>query len=111
MTTRIDIIREAIRAEGGNIPVKCGGDYYADGPNSGSANKYSKAHRVRNETIYKVDKHYDGLTDEARKRVVVALRAHPGVKDAYLSRPYTHNRSVVTQGHLKIVFDGTAYSN
>ena len=94
MTTRIGIIREAIKAEGGSEHIV----HYCDGPNSGSSFRDTKQKRL-NETIYKVEKCTDGLTVEARKRVVEALRAHPDVKTAYLSRRY-----LKVEGHLKIVF-------
>jgi len=99
MTTRIGIIREAIEAEGGNRPEKSGFDYYADGPSSSATSKR------RNESVYKVPRYHDGLTLERRKRVVDALRQHPDVKDAYLSRPCksVYAASVVG-GHLKVVF-------
>ena len=112
---RIDIIRKAIEAEGGQAPERCGTDYYADGPLSGS---HVPGRIKANETIYKVPKERDGLTVEAREQVVDSLRLHPDVKDAYLSRPYRTTyfseslgrRVDYTQfGHLKVVFDGTAY--
>lgn len=95
--TRIGIIREAIEAEGGNriSSNNRAKQYYADGPNIHA----SRQMRLKKEANYKIDKAYDGLTEEARKRVVLALRNHPMVKDAYLSRPYNGD-----EGHLKVVF-------
>lgn len=109
--TRIGVIREAIVAEGGNSPKVCGLDYYADGPRNGSAYHRSKAHRERDETIYKVPNESIGLNLEARKRVVDRLLKHDMVKDAYLSRPYNvtfgYRKGLSNKYHLKIVFQGT----
>ena len=109
--TRIGIIREAIVAEGGNAPTECGHHYYCDGPRSGTTFYHSKAHRERDEVLYKVPNSFIGLDLEARKRVVDALLEHPEVKDAYLSRPYKINRGPLkgnpNKFHLKVVFQGT----
>lgn len=101
--TRIGIIREAILAEGGNY---ISGDnrvkqYYADGPSADPVN------RRRNETVYKIDKAYDGLTHAERERVVERLREHPEVKTAYLSRKYDYKAVFpggLSEGHIKVVF-------
>jgi len=91
--TKIGIIREAIQAEGGDYIDP--GMYYADGPNSDA----QKGRRHLNEVIYKIPKYCDGLTDEAREQVVLRLRGHPDVKEAYLSRKYR-----LREGHLKVIF-------
>ena len=102
--TRIGIIRDAIKAEGGKPPQRSGIDYYADGPNSSCT---SPSRCVAGEVVYKVPKDVDNLTVKQRLRVVEALKAHPAVKDAYLSRKY---RSVYMSprnrkgGHIKVIF-------
>ena len=102
--TRIGIIRDAIKAEGGKPPQRSGIDYYADGPNSSCT---SPSRCVAGEVVYKVPKDVDGLSIKARQRVADALKKHPDVKDVYLSRKY---RSVYMSprnrkgGHLKVIF-------
>lgn len=89
--TRIGIIREVLAELGGNPNPH----YFADGPSAST----SRLQRKANESIYKIYKYDDGLTNATRKLAVTKLRQHPGVKDAYLSRKYRQD-----EGNLKIVF-------
>jgi hypothetical protein len=99
--SRIGIIREAVERNGGRYVEV----YYADNTN--------KVNKAQGDAIYKVPRWADGLGDNMRAAVVADLKAHPDVKDAYLSRGFnyrTYNGEThrVEGGHLKVRFYGLA---